>query len=342
MRAMDQITGKEQKNHVILHYLLNQNIQGTWSNLEQTLKITHAVPNSDEIGIEFSEPWEVTVGSTVVLAKLLARYVELTCLITKVVSPTKAQCKVEKVSIAKKERNNPRYSISDEGIVSVTNIVSSKTIIEANMFNIPTLVRVNFEDYKKRLALRSGEPPMLDIFKSGMERKYDVVKSKQKILYIADYLNPNSYTMNEEGFINYEDEIDDQTESLIKLAKDKKIKSELILPILYTNELDEIIPIGYFALQTKENPITREDLEYYKLQLEEMVERIKDANLMKTVDKFPVLDLSTTGLRLKVSEGNLVETLPKQKGFLLELVFKLQTPFRFFAKVAWSKKDPNG
>ncbi|MDF3820503.1 hypothetical protein P3G55_11355, partial [Leptospira sp. 96542] len=41
-------------------------------------------------------------------------------------------------------------------------------------------------------------------------------------------------------------------------------------------------------------------------------------------------------------EGNLVETLPKQKGFLLELVFKLQTPFRFFAKVAWSKKDPNG
>lgn len=342
MRAMDQITGKEQKNHVILHYLINNEINANWNGMQKSLRILSHVPNSEDIIIECNEEWDIEPDGLIVLSKLLARYVEIDCKFIKRTTPTRILCRVEKVSIAKKDRVSPRYTITEEGLVNVTNLVSSKTIIEANMFNIPTLVRVNFDDYKKKLSLKSGEQVIIDVFKSGLERKYEVAKSSQKILYIADYTKPESYQMDEEGFVNFEDDIDDNIESIVKQSRDKKLKSELLIPILYTNEMDEIIPIGYFWLQTKENFISRDDLEYYKLQLLEMVERIKDANLIKSLEKFPVIDVSATGLKLKVNDSRLVETLPKQKGILFELVFKLQTPFRFFARVAWAKKTADG
>ncbi|EOQ88572.1 PF07614 family protein [Leptospira yanagawae serovar Saopaulo str. Sao Paulo = ATCC 700523] len=342
MRPMDQITGKEQKHHVISHYLMNQEMKANWNGQVQTMTVLQEVPGGEEIIVQWMEAWVLAEGSTIVLSKLLARYLELHCTFVKQLAPHKVQLRVEKVLIAKKERLNPRFTITEEGMVNVTNIVSSKTIIEANMFNIPTLVRVNFEDYRKRMMVRSGEAGTMDIFKSGMERKFDVVKSTQKILYIKDATNPESYKMDDEGFINYEDDIEDNVDKLAFAARDKKIKSELILPILYKNELEEIIPIGYYFLQTKDKSITEDDLKFYQTQIAEMIERIKDANLMTTVEKFPVIDLSTTGLKLRVNNSNLVETLPKQKGILLELVFKLQTPFRFFGKIAWAHKEETG
>ncbi|TGL69560.1 DUF1577 domain-containing protein [Leptospira levettii] len=342
MRPMDQITGKEQKNHVILHYLMNQEMKANWNGQVQTMTVLQEVTGGEEIIVQWAEVWPIGEGSTVVLSKLLARYLELHCTFVKQLAPHKIQLKVEKVLIAKKERLNPRFTITEEGMVNVTNIVSSKTIIEANMFNIPTLVRVNFEDYRKRMMVRSGEAGIMDIFKSGMERKFDVVKSTQKILFIKDATNPESYRMDAEGFLNYEDDIEENVDKLAFVARDKKIKSELILPILYKNELEEIIPIGYYFLQTKDKTITDDDLKFYQTQIAEMIERIKDANLMTTVEKFPVIDLSATGLKLRISNSGLVETLPKQKGILLELVFKLQTPFRFFGKIAWSHKEESG
>ncbi|TGL88728.1 DUF1577 domain-containing protein [Leptospira congkakensis] len=342
MRPMDQITAKEQKHHVILHYLMNQEMKAYWNGQVQSMTVTQELPGGEEIIVDWSEVWPIGPGSNLVLSKLLARYLELHCTFVKQITPNKIQLHVDKVLIAKKERLNPRFTISEDGLVNVTNIVSSKTIIEANMFNIPTLVRVNFEDYRKRMMVRSGEAGAMDIFKSGMERKYEVVKSTQKILFIKDASNPESYRSDEEGFINYEDEVDDHVEKLAMASKDKKIKSELILPILYKNELEEIIPIGYYSLQTKDNAITTEDLNFYQAQIAEMIERIKDANLMTTVEKFPVLDLSATGLKIRITNSNLVETLPKQKGILLELVFKLQTPFRFFGKIAWAYKETSG
>ncbi|PJZ44513.1 DUF1577 domain-containing protein [Leptospira brenneri] len=342
MRPMDQITGKEQKHHVILHYLMNQEMKANWNGQIQSMTVTQELPGGEEIVVDWAEVWPIQTGGTFILSKLLARYLELHCTFVKQIAPHKIQLHVDKVLIAKKERLNPRFTISEDGLVNVTNIVSSKTIIEANMFNIPTLVRVNFEDYRKRMMARSGEAGTMDIFKSGMERKYDVVKSTQKILFIKDASNPDNYRSDEEGFINFEEEIDEHVDKLAMVARDKKIKSELILPILYKNELDEIIPIGYFSLQTKEKNITNEDLVFYQTQIAEMIERIKDANLMTTIEKFPVLDLSVTGLKLRVTNSSLVETLPKQKGILLELVFKLQTPFRFFGKIAWAYKESSG
>ncbi len=339
---MDLITGSEQKNHIILKYLINQRIEMKMGVLSQTAIISKAVSGSDEIVLEITDIWDYSTKDPIFLSKMLARFVQIQCSFMKSISPTHVQLKVEKVAIAKKDRQSPRYPVTEEGFVNITNIVSSKTIIEANMFNIPTLVRVSFEEYEKKLSQNTNDFVSVNVFKSGMDHPFEVVKKTQKILLIEDCYKEDSYRMEETSYINFEEEVDDHLETFIKKSKEKQILSELIFPIVYINELEEVIPIGYVWVQSKERKLTKDYVNSVSSLMNEMLERIKDANLTKTSDKFPVLDVSLTGLKIKISDSNLVETLPKQKGFLFDLFFKMQAPFKVFVKVAWWKKDESG
>lgn len=148
-RPMDHITNTEQKNHVILKYLINQQILVKMSHLNQSGMILKAAAGTDEITLQLPEAWDFTSKEPIFLSKVLARYIEIQCSFISQVDDRQIRLKVEKVAIAKKDRQAPRYPVTEEGFVNITNIVSSKTIIEANMFNIPTLVRVNFEEYAK-------------------------------------------------------------------------------------------------------------------------------------------------------------------------------------------------
>lgn len=103
MRPMDQITGKEQKHHVILHYLMNQEMKANWNGQIQTMTVTQELPGGEEIVVDWSEVWPIGPGSTFILSKLLARYLELHCSFIKQIAPNKIQLHVDKVLIAKKK-----------------------------------------------------------------------------------------------------------------------------------------------------------------------------------------------------------------------------------------------
>ncbi|BDA77710.1 hypothetical protein LPTSP3_g06400 [Leptospira kobayashii] len=341
-RPMDHITNTEQKNHVILKYLINQQILVKMSHLNQSGMILKAAAGTDEITLQLPEAWDFTSKEPIFLSKVLARYIEIQCSFISQVDDRQIRLKVEKVAIAKKDRQAPRYPVTEEGFVNITNIVSSKTIIEANMFNIPTLVRVNFEEYAKKLNQNPNDFVSIDVFKSNMDRAFEVVKRTHKILLLEDCNDLKSYNNVDPDYIDYEEEIDDHLEAAIKKYREKKTASELIFPIIYTNELEEQIPIGYVWVQSKENKLTKDYVSRVQTLMQEMVERIKDANLTKSETRFPVLDISTSGLKIKINDSNLIETLPKQKGFLFDLFFKMQAPFRVFVRVAWWRKDDEG
>ncbi|TGN09394.1 DUF1577 domain-containing protein [Leptospira ilyithenensis] len=341
-RPMDHITNTEQKNHVILKYLINQEILVKMSDLDQSGMILKAAPGSDEIVLQLPEVWDFSLKEPIFLSKVLARYIEIQCAFISQVDDHQVKLKVEKVAIAKKDRQAPRYPVTEEGFVNITNIISSKTIIEANMFNIPTLVRVNFEEYEKKLNQNPNDFVSISVFKSDSERAFEVVKRTQKILLLEDCSDLKSYNNPDPNYIDYEEEIDDHLEAAIQKYRDKKTASELIFPIIYTNELEEQIPIGYVWVQSKENKITKDYVSRVQTLMVEMVERIKDANLARSEARFPVLDISTTGLKIKINDSNLMMTLPKQKGFLFDLFFKMQAPFHVFVRVAWWRKDDEG
>lgn len=341
-RVMEHVSDPKQKRHILTNYLFEKALNINEKGILATAQIVTV--NDDTIILKLSSGWDFEKIRSFKMSAVLARYVEIDCNVVSILSENKIEVRVGEVGIAKKDRSAPRVPVSEEGFIKVTNIISSKTIIEANMFNIPTLVRVNFEEYEKKIqALFEKEDSVsIQIFGENLDRELEIVKKEMRPLLLLDTLSEDSYQMSDPQFINYDELIDDQIANEIKKYRDSQILSMLILPIVYINELEEHIPIGYVHVKSKTKTITEDLINAIHTKMEEMIERIKDANLIKTEDKFSVLDVSSTGLKLVVNHPKLTETLPKQKGFGLDIVFKMQTPFHLFAKVAWSKLNQKG
>ncbi|MBM9501513.1 DUF1577 domain-containing protein [Leptospira sp. 201903071] len=339
-REMDIITSIEQKNHVITKYLFDKELTFKIDPFDQKAVIRKILEGGDKIVVQLLNPEDSSGDNSFILFMILAKYIQLECVLVQKIEKSHATLKVEKLAIAKKNREHRRFMVQP-GEVYVTNVVSSKTIIETNMFNVPTLVKVNFEDYKNRLKQKSKDIIHIDTFKPGLDRKFEIVKKNRKYLLIENTQDPDSYKKSSPGGLDYEKDIDDDLASCIKNFKDQKIISELIVPIVYTNHADEKIPIGYIWVQSKERNLTEQYAEELRILSQDMVERIKESNTIKTVERFQILEVSRGGIKVKIDQAHLIETLPKQDGFVFDIFFRMQAPFTVHGLIRWFKKDKN-
>ncbi|EMM87823.1 PF07614 family protein [Leptospira santarosai str. 2000027870] len=339
-REMDVITSAEQKDHVIAKYLLEQELTFKVYPFDRKAVVKKILEEGEKILIQFLNVENYSEGSSFTVYMILAKYIELECILLQKLENSLFIVKVEKLAIARKNRENQRVAV-EPGAMYATNVVSSKAIIEANMFNVPTLVKVNFEDYKNRLRQKTKDIVDIDTFKPDLDRKFQIVKKTLKYFLIENTQNERSYKKNSPGRINYEKEVDDDLSSCIKEYKDQQIVSELIVPIIYLNQEQEQIPIGYFSIQSKERELTEKYVLKLQALADEMVERIKESNTMKTSEHFPILDASKTGISVKIEHPHLVETLPKQNDFVFDIFFKMQAPFTVHGSIRWLAKDEN-
>ncbi|TGJ98984.1 DUF1577 domain-containing protein [Leptospira langatensis] len=337
-RALDYIAAKEQKNHVITKYLLEQELTFKMIPFEKKAIIKKYMSEEERVVVRIPEGMDEASEKHISFFKILAKYIELDCMLLQKIEKDLYLFKVERLAIAKKSRESLRVPVPN-GKTFVTNIVSSKTVIDANMFTVPTLVKVNFDDYKNRLKKNSQDSIVIDAFKPGLDRKFELAKRTRKSLLIEDTQDPSCYTSNEPDRMNYSKDIDDDVPSAIRKFKDQKIVSELIRPIIYKNHADELIPIGYIWIQSRDKKLTSEYLAELGRLSKEVVDRIKESNTIKTTEKFTVLDASAQGIKVKIHDPNLVETLPKQEEFVFDVLFKMQAPLTVFGIVRWWGKD---
>ncbi|TGK01682.1 DUF1577 domain-containing protein [Leptospira semungkisensis] len=337
-RALDYIAAKEQKNHVITKYLLEQELTFKITPFEKKAVIKKYMSDEERIVVRIVDGLDEASEKNLSFFKILAKYIELDCLLLQKIEKDLYLFKVDKLAIAKKSREAMRVLVPN-GKTFVTNIVSSKTVIDANMFSIPTLVKVNFEDYKNRLKKNSQDSIVIDAFKPGLDRKFELAKRTRKSLLIEDTQDPACYSSLEPDRLNYSKEIDDDVTAAIRKFKDQKIVSELIRPIIYKNHADELIPIGYIWIQSRDKKLTPEYFAELGRLSKEVVDRIKESNTIKTTERFTVLDASAQGIKVKIHDPNLVETLPKQEEFVFDVLFKMQAPLTVSGIIKWWGKD---
>lgn len=238
----------------------------------------------------------------------------------------------------KKNRENERIPLAP-GVAFATNIISTKILLDADMFNIPNLVRVNFEDYENRLSEKTDDTIRVDVFRSDLDLRFDVVKKTQKLIWIPDTQNPSSYVSFFPDQVNYAEEVDDDISSVMKKFKDDKILSELIVPILYTNHFEEKICIGYLSKQSKDKKISLETLGEFKNLRVEIANRIQESNIVKTTDRFQILEVSRHGLKVRITNPFLIESLQKHDRFVFDIYFKMQAPLTVSGLIRWTSKD---
>lgn len=149
-REMDTVTSVEQVDHVITKYLLEQELIFKIDPFDKKAVIKRILEEGEKILIQLSNAEDIPAENSFTLYMILAKYIQLECIFLQKLENSLFTAKVGGLAIARKNRENQRFPV-EPGFMYVTNVISSKNVIEANMFNIPTLVKVNFEDYKNRL-----------------------------------------------------------------------------------------------------------------------------------------------------------------------------------------------
>jgi hypothetical protein len=338
-RELDPIKEPAQRYHVLSKYLLNKDLTLRIYPFNQKFKIVKIKDDASQIAVHTDSFGEYPIGSIMKFYSILAKYIELDCTVIKIQDSSNIILKVDYLGISKKERNNER--IPGAGLVHISNIVTVKTVIDSNMFQMPTLVKVAFDEYRSKLTPDKFETIKIDIFKPDLLRKFSIVKKSKKIFFLPGTQDAKSYQPANQDYLNFTEDLDDDIELEKKRYRDDRIVSECIVPVLYGESTDEKIPIGYVHIQNQEYHLTEEDINYLKNLSEDMVKRIIESNSMQITGKFTVIDISQNGLQVKIDDSDLIKILPKQKSFLCDIIFKMQAPFTVIGKIRWYAKKPH-
>ncbi len=215
-------------------------------------------------------------------------------------------------------------------------------MIDASLFNIPTLVKVSFEDYKTKLKTFDFGIVEVDVFKPDLDEKFDLVKRSKKYIHIENTSDESSFTSKNENQIDVEDQINQEISTMIRKYKDEKILSEIIYPIVYINHSRQSIPLGYIWIRSKEKHLSTDTIEKLSELAKEMVARIKESNTVMTTEKFQILDISNNGVCVKITNPHLIQTLPKHTGFVFDIYIRMQGYFKVFGAVRWISYDSSG
>lgn len=341
-RSLDVFSDKEKKLHVLTKFLLNQELS-LKDNVHtgETCFLKKVSADGTKIIISVRSNVTLAVGQKLVLYKILGRYLHLDCVVEQEKGENQYVLVLEKIAIAKKDRESSRIAVPP-GSVWITNIISSKAKIETDMFHIPTAVKVNFQDYEKKLK-NTCDFIKISTFSSADNEKIRRVKLTKKGLLLPDTQKKESYeTSPNEDFLVFSEEIDMDISKEINNNRNQKIISELILPILYLTDDEDSIPIGYIQMQSKSETFDLMKAMEIKTISFEMVDRIRHSNMIKSEGKFPVLDISEGGLKVKIDHPDLIQSIPKLNGFNFDIFFKLQSPLTAFGTVTSIQKDHEG
>ncbi|TGN18123.1 DUF1577 domain-containing protein [Leptospira idonii] len=341
-RSLDVFSDKEKKLHVLTKFLLNQELNIKDSEAPgEVCFLKKVAGDGTKILVGVRPTTTLFVGQKLVLYKILGRYLHLECTVEQEKGESQYVLTLDKIAIAKKDRESTRISVQP-GSVWITNIISSKAKIETDMFHVPTAVKVNFQDYENKLRDKCDFIKISN-FTSEDNEKLRRVKQSKKALLLEDTQNPESYeNAPTEDFLVYVDDIDHEFQTEMNRFRNQKIISELIIPVLYLNDEDESIPIGYIQMQSKSEKFDLIKAMETKTIAFEMVDRIRHSNMIKTDGKFPVIDISEGGLKVKVDHPELIQSLPKLTGFHFDIFFKMQSPLTAFGMIRSIQKDQEG
>ncbi|MDX1959046.1 MAG: DUF1577 domain-containing protein [Leptospiraceae bacterium] len=279
-------------------------------------------------------------GLKVSMNKFIGRYITIEGFISGVAPGSLFIIDVEKLVMAQKSRGSNRIHPPKE-LVYANNFRVTRASFDMDSFTVPAYVKITFNDYENRL-LKKFDKIHIDFFRPGLDEKFFLVKSTCKTIYIRNTQDPKSYsTNNEEDFINCEEEFLDDIDDMIKDFRNKKIISEIIMPVIYINSGGDVTSIGYVQIHSTTKFIEFDDLMAAKLLTFEMVDRIRDSNTLVYTQKAEIINLSPDGLKLKLSDRELKQQIPHVKGFTMDIVFKMQSPINVSVLVRNISKQLN-
>lgn len=335
-RLLDNVIEPAQKLHVINKYLIDKELVLRRFPYDAKVIVKKANQDGTEVAVHTYNPDLFVEGGLVSFYTLLAKYIQIDCTVKSIHPDGTVILTLNQLGIAKANRVEPR--IHNNGLIHVSNLKTAKVVIDTNMFQIPTFVKVAFDEFKTKLDANRFEFVKIDIFKAALPRRFNIVKKSLQPLLIVDTQDRASYTPENPKLLSYNRDIDEDIDQEIKHFREELIESEIIVPILYGESDEDKIPMGYIWVQNREKKLSEADLEDVLKLSQALVQRVLESNTMTVDTKIPVIDASKGGLQIQVEDESLINILPKQRRIVLDIYFKMQPPFTVMGDIRWAEK----
>lgn len=267
---------------------------------------------------------------TIVLYGLMDKYFEIDLKVEEKRGPGYYLCAVTGMKKAMVGRRDLRFKMSAEKVVA-TNFKISKHTIEISDFKIPTTIKVVIDQFQNQNA-KLSDIVRIDVFQAG-DPIYDSIKKTGRTLFVEDVGNRESYNPANEDFLDSAGLLGDGFAQYMKKNIEKGYKSIIISPIFYITESGSSLPFAYFEVVSKKESMGMDQVLLVKDLSFKLVERIRDANTLFIPQHQQVVDMSLGGAKLMFTDENLKRYVPRAKGFIFDIVFKLQAPITIYGEI---------
>lgn len=335
IRNLEFILDQHQKLQVIKQHLLDQRMFVKTPPFTQEVRIIKVLEGGNRLVLTVPETFNPHQGNRIAFFRMLAAYIEINCIFVEQLNNGNCIFKLESLCIAKKGRNLERLPMPME-IAYVTNILCHRSIIDKTKFALPNIVFESFEKYKRILQNTNLGDVVIDIFRGGQNNKFEAVKKNQKPLFIADTSNPNCFRSEYISLNVCGPNTDTDILSKIREYRANGVLSEIIVPILYPNDNGIPVSIGFIQMRSKSIQYTPDDLSNIESLSQEITNLILSANSTKITTHFKIMDISNSGMRLRIDDPAISEKLSKRKELQFDIVFRGQAGIPITGAVRWT------
>jgi len=296
--------------------------------------------NADNTLMIVTDPYYKPDGNLIIYG-LSDKYVEVDLQVLDELGPGYFKCKIVTARRATEGRRDLRFKISTEDAVA-TNFRVSKHTIELNKFSIPTSIKVVLDQFQTAHS-RFADQFRIDVLSiDTKDAVLKTIKNTGKTLFIQNINDPESYRALTDDFVDLEAIYGSDLQKLIKRNIEKGLKSVIIVPVIYITEDENSITFAYIQAVSKKEPMGIDKVIELKDMSFKLVDRIRDANTLLVPVHQQIIDISRGGAKIKITNPDLKKYIHKSKGFVFDIVFKLQAPLTIYGEIKATSSDSEG
>lgn len=296
--------------------------------------------NQDNTLMIVTDPGYRSDGNIIIYG-LSDKYIEIDLEVLQEMGPGYFKCRIKSARRATEGRRDLRFKLA-QGDAVATNFRVSKHTIDLSKFSIPTSIKVVLDQFQSANS-RFADSFKVDVL--SLETKDIVlktIKNTGKSLFIQDTSDPESYRALTEDFVDVAALYGNELDKLVKRNVEKGFKSLIIVPVIYITESESSITFAYIQVISRSENLGIDKVIDLKDMSFKLVDRIRDANTMLIPVHQQIVDLSRGGAKLRITDADLKKYIQKSRGFIFDIVFKLQAPLTIYGDIKSTSNDIDG
>ena len=275
-----------------------------------------------------------------VIYGLSDKYVEIDLEVVEEYGPGYFKCKIKGARRAMEGRKDLRFKLDGEAVA--TNFKISKHTIDVSRFNIPTSIKVVLDQFQSVNVKFSDKFVINVIAPDTKDLVLKNIRNSGKTLFVPDLSDIDSYKAMDDGFVDVAQLYGHELDQLVARNVKNGYKSMIIAPVIYITEDEKALPFAYIqAISREENFDIDKVLDIKEMSLM-LVDRIRDANTLFVSAHQQIIDVGRGGAKIKIDNAELKKYIQKSRGFVFDIVFKLQAPMTIFGEIKTTSTDSDG